>query len=167
VLETLPHAVSEVAVDAAAARVSLTWLAADLDARVRESRRWPEMLLVIVDLACLSTAESGVARLALSRIVRDGGRWGLHVVAGASRLDRGLKSAGFGRPDVAQLTLVEPEGWLAFAAGRRAEKIAGARVDVVDLDSVARGLRGAAASTVCGAAWPSFTHRSGGGRRGE
>lgn len=144
VLETLPHAVTEAACGATDSRMALAWLAADLDTRVREGRRWPEMLLVIENVSTLAANESGTGRHALLRILRTGGAWGIHILAGASGLDGGLRTAGFARPDVARLTAEEPEGWFALSSGGRPTRIDGARVAAVDLDRVARGYRPAA-----------------------
>jgi hypothetical protein len=147
VLGALPHAATEVASHPAAAEASLRWLSADLAARGAEGRRWPEMALVVEDLAHLAASESGVAASALSRILRSGAEWGMHVLAGAQGLDGGLRSAGFARRGVARLTADEPDGWFVLACGSHITRVAGVRLAVVDLDRVARGYRPIAAPT--------------------
>jgi DNA segregation ATPase FtsK/SpoIIIE-like protein len=139
VLETLPHAVAETAVDRASARASLLWLATDLEARMCEGRRWPDMLLVIDDLVSLACDDSGRGRAALTRLVRTGGAWGIHVLAGADGLTSGLRSAGWSRADVARLTAVIPQGWYALALGGRVTRLAGVQLSASDLDAVAKG----------------------------
>jgi hypothetical protein len=157
VLGTLPHAVTEPASDSASTQVSLSWLASELVARAREGRLWPEMLLVVEDLLGLSRSEDGRARGSLTRILRSGGGWGIHVVGAAANLSAGLKSAGWTRRDVARLASAEVGGWFEFARGGRSTRLTGVRVAAVDLDLVARGRRPSRASA-------SAAHRPGDAR---
>ena len=141
ILETLPHAVAETALDQASARASLVWLAADLEARMREGRRWPDMLLVIDDVESLAGGENGRGRAALTRLLRMGGPWGIHAVAGAGELTGGLRSAGWSRADVARLAAGTPRGWYALSSGGRSARVAGVQLPAADLDAVAKGYR--------------------------
>jgi DNA segregation ATPase FtsK/SpoIIIE-like protein len=141
VLETLPHAVTETAVDRASARASLLWLTADLEARMREGRRWPDMLLVIDDVESLAGGDSGRSRASLTRLIRSGGRWGIHVAAGAGGSAGRLRSAAWSRADVARLTVAEPPGWYELALGGRATRLVGVQLSASDLDAVANRFR--------------------------
>jgi hypothetical protein len=139
VLETLPHAVTEVAGDAASAQVNLVWLAAELEARVREGRRWPEMLLVVEDVMSLAGSDCGRGRAALTTVLRSGGAWGIHVLGAVPSLAGGLRSAGWSRPDVARLTAGDRPGWFQLTRGGRDTSLAGVHLTAVELDLVARG----------------------------
>jgi len=141
VLETLPHAVTDTAGDAASAQVNLLWLAAELEARVREGRRWPDMLLVVEDVLRLAGSDCGRGRAALTTILRSGGGWGIHVLGAASNLTGGLRSAGWSRPDVARLIVGDTQGWFEYTRGGRCTRLAGVHLTAVDLDLVARGRR--------------------------
>lgn len=141
VLETLPHAVTETANDIVGAQVSLAWLAAELEARVRECRRWPDMVLVVEDIMSLAGAESGRGRAALTTILRSGGASGIHVLGGAAKRTSELKSAGWSRPDVARLIAGERPGWFEYCRGGSSSLLTGVRVTAADLDLVARGYR--------------------------
>jgi hypothetical protein len=141
VLETLPHAVTETAGDAASAQVNLLWLAAELEARVREGRRWPDMLLVVEDVLRLAGSDCGRGRAALTTILRSGGGWGIHVLGAAANLTGGLRSAGWSRPDVARLIVGDTQGWFEYTRGSRCTRLAGVHLTAVDLDLVARGRR--------------------------
>jgi len=148
VLETLPHAVTDTASDAASAQVSLLWLAAELEARVREGRRWPDMLLVVEDVLRLAGSDCGRGRAALTTILRSGGGWGIHVLGAAANLTGGLRSAGWSRPDVARLIAGDRVGWFEYTRDGRCTRLAGVRLTAVDLDLVARGRRPAMARPV-------------------
>jgi hypothetical protein len=139
VLQTLPHAVTESAGDPASAQVSLLWLAAELEARVRDGRRWPDMLLVIQDVMSLAGSDCGRGRAALTTLLRSGGEWGIHILAAAPRLTTGLGSAGWTRPEVARLTADDRPGWFEFTRGGCNMRLAGVRLTVIELDLVARG----------------------------
>jgi len=141
VLETLPHAVTDTAGDAASAQVNLLWLAAELQARVRGGRRWPDMLLVVEDVLRLAGSDCGRGRAALTTILRSGGGWGIHVLAAAANLTGGLRSGGWSRPDVARLIVGDTQGWFEYTRGGRCTRLAGVHLTVVDLDLVARGRR--------------------------
>jgi len=145
VLETLPHAVTDTAGDAASAQVNLLWLAAELQARVRDGRRWPEMLLVVEDVLRLAGSDCGRGRAALTTILRSGGSWGIHVLGAAASLTGGLRSAGWSRPGVARLIAGDTQGWFEYTGGGRCTRLAGVRLTAVDLDLVARGRRPAMA----------------------
>jgi hypothetical protein len=95
------------------------------------------MLLVVEDLLGLSRSEDGRARGSLTRILRSGGGWGIHVVGAAANLSAGLKSAGWTRRDVARLASAEVGGWFDFTR-RPFDPATGVRVIAVDLDLVAR-----------------------------
>jgi len=145
VLETLPHAVADTAGDAASAQVNLLWLAAELQARVRDGRRWPDMLLVVEDVLRLAGSDCGRGRAALTTILRSGGGWGIHVLGAAANLTGGLRSAGWSRPVVARLIAGDRPGWFEYTRGGRCTRLAGVRLTAVDLDLVARGRRPAMA----------------------
>ena len=141
VLESLPHAVIDAAAEPAACTESLRWLAAELEARRREGRRWPEMLLVIEDLMSLAGSPCARSRVALTEILRIGGAWGIHVLGGVSSLTSGLRSAGWSSPDVARISADGHPGSFVFRRGASACPLAAIRVPAVDLDRVSRGLR--------------------------
>ena len=145
VLETLPHAVTETAGDAASAQVNLLWLAAELEARVRDGRRWPDMLLVVEDVLSLAGSDCGRGRAALTTILRSGGGWGIHVLGAAANLTGGLRTAGWSRPVVARLIAGDAQGSFEYIRGGRCTRLAGVRLTAVDLDLVARGRRPARA----------------------
>ncbi len=148
VLETLPHAVTDTATHSSAAQISLAWLAAELEARRRDGRRWPEMLLVIENLKSLAGPQVGRGRAALMAILRFGGASGMHVLAGAEAMTGGLRSAGWSRPDVAKLTVDDRSGWMTYSRRGLSSRIVGVRVAAVDLDLVARGRRPTRAETI-------------------
>jgi hypothetical protein len=141
VLESLPHAVTETAGDAGSAQANLLWLDAELEARATEGRRWPDMLLVVEDVMSLGERESGRGRAVLTKILRSGGAWGIHVLGAASIRTAGLRAAGWSGPEVARLTACDPQGSFEYRCGGGRTRLAGVRLAVADLDEVARGGR--------------------------
>ena len=139
-IESLPHAIAEIAIDPAAAGLSLRWLSAELEARGREGRTWPGILLVIDDLACLESRESRGGRRALNRILRRGGGLGIHVVAGASERYRPLWRSAWRRADVAHMAGSVLPGEFVHRQGKSASRMAVARLSAVELDLIARGM---------------------------
>jgi hypothetical protein len=153
VLESLPHAVTETAVDPRSAQAGLLWLDAELRARGSEGRRWPEMLLVVEDVTSLGERECGRSRAALTKILRSGGAWGIHVLGAASVRTAGLRAAGWSGPEVARLTACDFQGLFEYRCGGRRTRLAGVGLAVADLDEVARG--GRPASSVLGRRLPT------------
>ena len=138
VLESLPHAVAQTAIDPTAAALSLRWLTAELAARRREGRAWPGILLVIDDLAGLEAGWSRGSRQALARILRHGSTFGIHVVAGTNQVPRVWWRSDWRRSDVARMT-VTGAGDYAYQRGHWRCRLALAALPVVDLDLLARG----------------------------
>ena len=141
VLQTVPHAVTETANDAASAQVSLMWLAAELRDRVQEGRCWPEMVLVIDDLLQLVGAECARGRAALTGILRSGGALGIHVLAAIAEPRSGLRSAGWSGTEVARVILEEGGESLEYVCAGVEKRLTGVSVSAVDLDRIARGWR--------------------------
>jgi hypothetical protein len=162
ILETLPHAVTEAANDAAAAQVSLIWLATELRARMVEGRRWPEMVLLVEDVARLAESPAGRGRAALTSILRSGGAWGIHVLAAAPLLDGGLKAAGWSRSDAARITVDDRPDTAHYADRGRRVTFHPLRLTAAELDRIARGWRPSARS---GAAGFGASGRAEGGNR--
>ena len=138
VLENLPHAVGQTAIDPTAAALSLRWLTAELAARRREGRAWPGILLVISDLAGLEAGRSRGSRQVLGRILRHGSALGIHVVAGTDQVPRVWWRSGWRRSDVARMTAIGA-GEYAYQRGQWRCRLALAALPAVDLDLLARG----------------------------
>lgn len=136
VLESLPHAVVDVATNPAAAAVSLRWLGAELGSRRGEGRNGPDMLLVLKDIDILA-----------SPAIRRGGEWfrrflagsesGLHVLAGVG--PRGRRSGGRAGWSASHLMADGAAGRFVYRRGRHVRRVVGATLSVVDLDAVSRG----------------------------
>jgi hypothetical protein len=141
ILESLPHAAAETAYDLATAQVNLSWLAAELRARMEEGRRWPEMVLVVEDVDGLGRGQGGRARSAMSAMLRSGGVWGIHILGAANNPGGGLKAAGWCRPDVARITLGDLQGAFDYSCGEESLRLTEIRVSAVELDRIARGWR--------------------------
>ena len=158
VLEGLPHAVGEVAIDPAAAALSLRWLTAELAARRREGRAWPEILLVVDDIAELEAHRSRGSRQVLGGILRLGSALGIHVVAGTEQAPRPSLRSAWRRSDIARLTAAGA-GAFDYQRGKLRFRLALAALPVVDLDLLAAGrasLRYLAERRSAPAEWPTL-----------
>ncbi len=159
VLENLPHALAQTAIDPVDATLSLRWLAAELAARRREGRAWPEILLVIDDLAALEADPSRGSRQVLGRLVRYGGAVGIRVAAGTSQIPRPWWRSDWRRSDVARITAIDASEY-TYQRGKSRVRLALAPLPVVDLDLLARGRvakpRSVAERGVAPAAWPTL-----------
>ena len=138
-LSSLPHTVLETAIDPAGARLSLSWLGEELNARRQDGRSWPSILLVVDDLTTLQTRRGPGTGRAVDHILRHGGSLGVHLLAGTSRVRRlGLRT-GLRRCDLARLTAAGQPGVFDYRRGKTRVRLTGARLSAWDLDLVIRG----------------------------
>ncbi|MGD2251524.1 MAG: FtsK/SpoIIIE domain-containing protein [Anaerolineales bacterium] len=93
VLEALPHALTDLAIDVQFARQLVIWLEEESARRVENGICKPDLVLIMDDMAWLETRSGSRALSALGKIAADGDRSCVHLLAAArSEVLTGLRS---------------------------------------------------------------------------
>lgn len=134
-LESLPHCLLETAADVASAEALVRWLAAEVEARSRDNRRWPTIVLAILEADEVRRRMGRSTRRQLDLIEQSGSGLGVHLVAGMRRYRRNL---GDHRKPVFIETRPGVPHW-EICQSRGTARFLPARLSAVDLDKIARG----------------------------
>lgn len=136
-LEILPHVVGDTASDRGSARMTLRWLGAEWDARARDGRCWPKMLVVVDNLALLKEAVPPRLFRVLEEILARGAARGIHVTAGLEESER-QRLVPSGAPRI-ELERSGETRWTTGAGTGPRRGFEAATLGVGELDDLARG----------------------------